>query len=98
MTYYVYILANRKRGTLYTGVTNDLSRRIAEHREGRGATFPAQHGCTKLVWFARCESIDAAISHEKRVKKWRRAWKEAEIEKTNPEWRDLFSDMGGWTG
>jgi len=92
-SYGVYIVANRKRGTLYTGVTNDLPRRIHEHREGVVDGFTRQHGCRHLVWFAMHEDVEAAILHEKRLKKWRRAWKEALIEETNPDWRDLWWDI-----
>lgn len=94
-SYSVYIVANRKRGTLYTGVTSDLLRRIHEHREGVVAGFTREHGCTRLVWFEMHEDVEAAILQEKRLKKWRRAWKEALIEKLNPDWRDLWWDIVG---
>ncbi|ODT81459.1 MAG: endonuclease [Pelagibacterium sp. SCN 64-44] len=94
-SYSVYIVANRKRGTLYTGVTNDLPRRIHEHREGVVEGFTCQHGCKHLVWFEMHEDVEAAILSEKRIKKWRRAWKEALIEATNPDWRDLWWDIVG---
>jgi putative endonuclease len=98
MAGYVYIMANRKNGTLYTGVTSDLSRRVWEHREGHGSEFVARWGCTKLVWYGRFDRIADAIAHEKRIKKWPRAYKRDLIEETNPAWRDLYLDMGGWTG
>ena len=98
MTAFVYILANRRQGTLYTGVCRDLSRRVWEHREGHGSEFAEKWGCAKLVWYDRFERFVDAIAYEKRVKKWRRTWKIDLIEKANPDWRDLYLDMGGWTG
>ncbi|WP_417307798.1 GIY-YIG nuclease family protein [Devosia sp.] len=94
-TYQVYIVTNRKHGTLYTGVTNDLVRRAYEHREGVIAGFSKTHGCTRLVWFETHTDIDAAIAHEKRLKRWRRAFKEALIAERNPEWRDLWWEITG---
>ena len=98
MTGFVYILANRKNGTLYVGVTNDLSRRVWEHKEGHGSEFVTKWKCTKLVWYGRFERITDAIAHEKRMKKWPRAYKLNTINELNPDWRDLYIDMGGWTG
>ena len=95
---YVYLLANRRNGTLYTGVTSDLARRVWEHREGHGSAFVREWGCTRLVWFARFDRITDALAHEKRMKKWPRRYKINVIEETNPAWRDLWFDMGGWTG
>ena len=92
-TYAVYIMANRHNGTIYTGVTNDLVRRVHEHREGLFDGFTKQHGCKNLVWFELADDIEAAITHEKRLKKWLRPWKDEMIEKTNPEWRDLWWDI-----
>jgi putative endonuclease len=93
--YVVYIMANRKHGTLYTGVTNDIVRRAYEHREGMLPGFTRKHGCKRLVWFEPHEDIDAAIHREKLVKKWRRAWKERLIEAQNPDWSDLWWDVTG---
>ena len=90
---YVYIVANRKHGTLYTGVTNDIARRTFEHREGTGSRFAAKHGATRLVHVEVHEEIEAAIIREKRIKKWKRAWKVALIEEMNPDWRDLWFDL-----
>jgi len=87
---WVYIMADRYRGTLYVGVTADLSARVYQHREGNGADFCARYGLTRLVWAEKGDSIDAAIAHEKRVKRWRREWKIALVEKGNPDWNDLF--------
>ncbi|WP_137150142.1 GIY-YIG nuclease family protein [Devosia sp. FKR38] len=94
-SYSVYIVASRKHGTLYTGVTNDLVRRISEHREGLVAGFSKTYRCTHLVWFETHEDIDVAIAREKRIKKWLRPWKDALIEQANPEWRDLWWDIIG---
>ncbi|MDV3253419.1 GIY-YIG nuclease family protein [Devosia sp. BK] len=93
--YFVYIMANRKRGTLYTGVTNDLIRRVSEHREGLVPGFTKTHGCKVLVWFEVHEDIEVAITREKLIKKWRRDWKEELIEAQNPEWRDLWWEIIG---
>lgn len=92
-SYSVYIVTNRKRGALYTGVTNDLVRRVHEHREGVVDGFTKQHGCKHLVWFEMHEDIEVAILREKRVKKWLRPWKDALIEELNPDWRDLWWDI-----
>jgi putative endonuclease len=97
-SYYVYIVANRKRGTIYTGVTNDLVRRVYEHREGLVDGFTKTHDCKHLVWFATHEDIQAAIAHEKRLKKWLRPWKDDLIEQANPEWRDLWWEIIGPQG
>lgn len=87
---YVYILASARNGTLYTGVTTDLSRRAYEHREGRTHGFTATYGVKRLVWYEIFPSIHDAISAEKRIKRWRRAWKIELIEKMNPQWLDLY--------
>ena len=89
----VYILASKRNGTLYTGVTSDLVRRVWEHRNDLVAGFSQRHGTHLLVWFERHETMESAIVHEKRLKGWRRGWKLALIEKENPAWRDLYSDI-----
>ena len=89
----VYILANRKQGTLYTGVASDLPKRMEEHQSGVGSRFAKTHGCNRLVWFEVFQHMDEAIAHEKRLKRWNRAWKIELIEKTNPDWRDLTLDL-----
>jgi putative endonuclease len=93
--YFVYIMTNRKHGTLYVGVTNELLRRIYEHREGLIAGFTREHGCKHLVWFEASSDVNAAVAHEKRLKRWRRHWKEELIERANPDWRDLWWDIIG---
>ncbi len=86
---WVYIMADRYRGTMYVGVSAHLARRIHQHRIGEGADFCARYNLRRLVWAERSEPIEACIAHEKRIKRWRREWKFALIEKGNPEWVDL---------
>ncbi|MEO0498657.1 MAG: GIY-YIG nuclease family protein [Pseudomonadota bacterium] len=88
--YFVYILASKRNGTLYTGVTNDLRRRVAEHRAGIGISFTKRHRVHRLVWYEEHQDIEVAIVREKRVKKWLRPWKMQLIEATNPQWLDLY--------
>jgi putative endonuclease len=90
---WVYILANRKNGTLYTGVTADIAARMVQHREGTGSRHAAQYGVTRLVYAEPHDDITTAIAREKAIKKWRRAWKIELIERENPDWRDLFFDI-----
>lgn len=90
MTYHVYMLASRRHGTLYIGVTNDLARRIDEHRSKAVSGFTAQYDVARLVWYESYERIDEAIAREKALKKWRRDWKIRLIEEMNPEWEDLY--------
>ena len=92
-TYFVYMMANRKHGTLYTGVTNDLVRRTYEHREGLVDGFTRMQGCKRLVWYEVHEQIEVAITREKAIKKWLRRWKDEAIEAMNPEWRDLWWEI-----
>jgi putative endonuclease len=90
---YVYILTNRANGTLYVGVTNDLVRRIWEHREGIQEGFTKRYGLKRLVYFEEHASIVGAIAREKAMKHWPRAWKVGLILKTNPQWRDLYDEI-----
>jgi len=92
---YVYIMASRMYGTLYTGVTSNLVRRVWQHREGVVDGFTREYEVKLLVWFELHSDIDAAITREKQIKQWRRSWKIALIQKTNPLWRDLFPDICG---
>ena len=87
--YYVYLLASRPHGTLYCGVTNDLHRRMLEHRESKVAGFTQKYAVHRLVWFEEHGDIEEAIAREKAIKKWRRAWKIKLIETDNPMWDDL---------
>jgi putative endonuclease len=91
--YYTYILASRRNGTLYIGVTNDLAYRVWQHREGKGSAFARKHGVTMLVWYEAFGQILDAIACEKRLKRWRRAWKLELIEKMNRDWRDLYETL-----
>jgi len=91
--YFVYMLASSKLGTLYTGVTNDLLRRTWEHREHVVPGFTRKHSVDRLVWFEEHTSIEAALLREKQVKRWRRDWKIALIERQNPDWSDLFPNL-----
>ncbi|HEY8596573.1 MAG TPA: GIY-YIG nuclease family protein [Devosiaceae bacterium] len=95
MSAFVYILASRKHGTLYIGVTNDVARRVWEHRQGLGSRFAARHGATRLVHVEAHDDIASAIQREKTLKEWNRAWKVALVERGNPEWRDLYDDLNG---
>ena len=90
MSAWVYIMSNRKDGVLYIGVTSDLSRRIIQHREGKGSAFCRRYGLTRLVYAEEHDSIGDAIAREKAMKAWTRAWKIELIEGANPEWDDLF--------
>ncbi|WP_324262565.1 GIY-YIG nuclease family protein [Altererythrobacter sp. H2] len=90
---WVYLMADRYRGTLYLGVTSDLASRITQHRDGKGSAFCRHHDLTRLVWADRCGTIEEAIAHEKRLKRWRRAWKIELIEQANPDWDDLYDTL-----
>jgi putative endonuclease len=87
--FYIYILASQKRGTLYIGVTNDIARRLEEHRAGKVGSFTTRYRVFRLVHVEQFDSVDAAIAREKRLKKWPRAWKIRLIEENNPTWSDL---------
>ncbi|MBA4225540.1 MAG: hypothetical protein C0456_02825 [Hyphomonas sp.] len=90
---YVYILASKRNGTLYTGVTSDLIVRVWQHKEDLLPGFSSKYGCKRLVWFETHDDIEAAIRKEKQIKRWRRAWKLRLIEETNPAWCDLWDDL-----
>ncbi len=90
-TYYVYIVASPSR-TIYTGVMNDLERRMWQHKQKTFRGFTAQHSVTRLVWFEEYRMVDDAIAREKQIKGWRREKKLALIEAGNPKWRDLSHD------
>jgi putative endonuclease len=91
----VYILASKRNGTLYIGVTGDLCNRIAEHRHGAIPGFTRKYGIKMLVWFGHFDSMETAISREKQMKEWKRAWKIELIEASNPDWHDLFEEKCG---
>lgn len=94
MTGFVYMLASQKRGTVYIGVTNSLGRRIPEHREGTGSRFAGRYSVRRLVWYEEHFDMRDAIQREKSLKRWRRQWKIELIEKTNPDWEELFRGWG----
>jgi putative endonuclease len=91
--YYVYILASRRNGTLYVGVTNDLARRLAEHKSKLVPGFTRKYDVDKLVYFEDYAAILDARAREHAIKRWRRAWKIALIEKSNPDWSDLSENL-----
>ena len=90
---YVYILASECYGTLYVGVTSDLVKRIWQHRQGLADGFTRKYKVKRLVWFETHVDIIEAITREKQLKKWARAWKVALIQENNPDWRDLYDDF-----
>ena len=87
---YVYIMASRRNGTLYIGVTSDLVKRVWEHRNGVVPGFTRKYGCKLLVWYAAFEDLQEARLRELQMKKWKRLWKLREIEQMNAEWQDLY--------
>ncbi|MDA8243541.1 MAG: GIY-YIG nuclease family protein [Elusimicrobia bacterium] len=89
----VYILANKRNGTLYVGVTSNLPKRVWEHRNNIVEGFTKRYAVHSLVWFEAHEDMTAAISREKRIKDWKRKWKLELIEKLNPHWRDLYEEL-----
>jgi putative endonuclease len=92
-SYFVYILASQRNGTLYVGVTNDLVRRMSEHKGKVVPGFTRKYGVDKLVYFEQYASILEARARERVLKRWHRAWKLALIEKMNPQWRDLTDEL-----
>jgi putative endonuclease len=89
----VYILASKRSGTLYVGVTSDLIKRVWEHKEDLVPGFTKRYQVHELVWFEVHETMDAAITREKQIKKWNREWKIRRITETNPDWKDLYFDL-----
>ena len=92
-TYYVYILASQKKGTLYIGVTSNLKKRIYEHKNDLIDGFTKKYQVHRLVYCEATNDVNAAIVREKQMKKWKRQWKIELIEKDNPDWRDLYEDL-----
>ena len=92
-TYYVYILASGRNGTLYVGVTSNLARRVWEHRNGFAEGFTKDYGVHHLVWYECGGSVEGAITREKQIKKWNRKWKIELIERGNPHWADLYREL-----
>jgi putative endonuclease len=93
VAFYVYLLASRKYGTLYLGVTNNLVRRVYEHRSDAMSGFTSRYDVKRLVWFEIYQDALSAIAREKQLKKWRRDWKIHLIEETNPDWLDLYDGI-----
>jgi len=91
--FYVYLLASRKQGTLYLGVTKDIVRRTYQHKEKLLPGFTSRYDIRRLVWFEVYDDPSTAIEREKEIKKWRRPWKIALIEKENPQWKDLYPEI-----
>ena len=94
-TYYVYLLASERNGTLYAGMTNDLARRAYEHKTGATDGFSKRYDVKRLVYVEQTHDVRVAIAREKRIKKYPRAWKINLIEETNPTWRDLYEEILG---
>ena len=91
--YYVYILASKRNGTLYIGVTSDLAKRIYEHKHRLIKGFTKKYNVDRLVYYETTEDVESAILREKRLKKWKRQWKVELIEQKNPNWNDLYYDI-----
>ncbi len=92
-TYYVYILASGRNGTLYTGVTNDLARRVLEHKQRATPGFTKRYGVDRLVWFEAGNSIEGAIARERQIKHWNRQWRINLFKDSNPDWDDLYPSI-----
>ena len=90
---HVYILASKRNGTLYIGVTNDLAARVFAHREGRGSVLTRRYGVRHLVWYEIYDMVVDAIQRETSLKRWPRKWKLELIEKNNPDWNDLYDSF-----
>ncbi|NOT65866.1 MAG: GIY-YIG nuclease family protein [Methylotenera sp.] len=95
MSYYVYIMTNKPNGVVYIGVTNDIIRRVYEHKHHLVKGFTEQYNLDKLVWFEQTEDVTSAIAKEKQLKNWHRQWKINLIEKDNPNWQDLYNEIIG---
>ncbi len=95
LMFYVYIVANQRNGTIYIGMTDDLSKRIYQHKTKALPGFSARYGCEKLVWFETHDTRDAAFRRERQMKEWRRSWKLMLIEEVNPMWLDLYETLNG---
>jgi putative endonuclease len=93
MEYAIYILANKRNGTLYIGYTSDLVKRVYEHKHDLVKGFTRKYGIHLLVYYEICEEFEGALQREKQIKEWKRKWKLELIEKANPEWRDLYEDI-----
>ena len=94
--YYVYILASKKNGTIYIGVTGNLLKRVDEHKNNIVQGFTQKYNVHALVYYEQYGDINSAIAREKQLKKWNRQWKINLIEKDNPDWNDLFEEVSSW--
>lgn len=92
-SYYVYILASKRNGTLYIGITSDLIKRIHEHKNRETESFTKKYNVNKLVYFEETQTAETAITREKQLKKWERKWKLRLIEESNPNWNDLYNEI-----
>lgn len=90
-----YIVATSRRGTVYIGATSRLIHRVWQHRESMGGVFTSRYGVTRLVWYELHPTMRSAIAREKAIKKWNRAWKLELVERSNPDWRDLWNEIVG---
>ena len=95
MGFYVYIVVSGRNGTIYVGSTDDLSKRIWQHKTKARAGFTKAYGCDQLVWFESFEARQNAFRRERQIKEWRRRWKLRLIEEANPTWRDLYETLNG---
>ncbi len=91
--FYVYILSNKRNGTLYVGVTSDLLKRVYEHKSDLVDGFSKKYGIHNLVWYEQHKTAESAISREKQIKKWNRKWKLELIDRNNPFWEDLYQEL-----
>ena len=91
--YYVYMMTNKSNAVLYTGVTNDLKRRVYEHKQKLAEGFTKRYNVTKLVYYEICDDAESAIMREKQIKSWPRKKKDDLVSSINPEWRDLYEDI-----
>jgi len=89
----VYLLASKRNGTLYAGVTSNLVKRVWEHKQHAVEGFTKKYGVDRLVWYEAHETMESATTREKAIKNWKRAWKTNVIEAVNPQWRDLYPDV-----
>ena len=96
MAFFVYIVASQRNGTLYIGQTDDLVRRVWQHRTKAIPGFTSKYGCSRLVWFAAFTDRDAALTRERQMKAWKRQWKLNVIEQMNPQWKDLYEELVGF--
>jgi putative endonuclease len=93
MSFYTYIVASRRNGTIYIGSTDNLVQRVFDHKQRTRPGFTSRYDCTLLVWYEAHETREAAFRRERRLKEWRRSWKLMLIEERNPTWRDLYDDL-----